>query len=78
MADMQINIDDPDILEDLVIGTLKQLRDVHDEFRLRMIWRGSSDAPFEKRVLNLLCNNGPEYQVIINTVEAARVRFAQS
>jgi hypothetical protein len=66
-----IDFKNPRVIEDVVIGCLRQMRDF-DEDVIRLRWRGhASDTPMDKRVINILGNNGPEFHVIMNTLKAA-------
>lgn len=66
----QVPIDFP--VEDVIVGVLKQFRSI-DENALRLRWRGMpTDAPLDVRVRSLLGNNGPEYSIIMSTLEGLR------
>lgn len=55
-------------LEDVAIGTLKQLREITAEAEMRARWQASEGQSLEMRVSKLLLNNGPEYQIVLNTL----------
>lgn len=57
-------------LEDVVVGAMKQLRDV-DEAKLREHWRQTEGQRLDLRVLHVVGNNGPEYRIVLETVERA-------
>lgn len=54
-------------LEDVVIGTIKQMRDV-DERLLRLRWRESEGRPIEVRVRDLVGGTGMLYDIVMNTI----------
>jgi hypothetical protein len=56
--------------EDVVVGALRAMRDI-DEDVIRLRWRTTEGRPLGERVSDLLCNNGPEWHVIMNTLRAA-------
>jgi hypothetical protein len=57
-------------LEEVAIGTLKQIREITDEAEMRVRWQASEGQSLEMRVSKLLLNNGPEYHIVLNTLRA--------
>jgi hypothetical protein len=57
--------------EDVVIGAIRRFGSVNEPL-LRARWRGQpADAPLEKRVLDLLCSNGPTYHHVMAELRRA-------
>lgn len=62
----QVAIDFP--VEDVIVGVLQQLRTI-DEDVVRLRLRGHpKDMPMDKRVMDVVGNNGPEYAIIMSTL----------